>query len=135
MKHLSLVLAAFCIVAFSARISAQAPATPATPKPFGETEVKRSGKFYVQVYLEENFKGRVFRVPVPSELINDTELKKLGIPNDSIQSMKIPEGVTVTLYDGAGFGGKNHTYTGNVPKLDDMRSISSSLKAQLTPKP
>jgi len=96
--------------------------------------VKRSGKFYVQVYLEENFKGRVFRVPVPSELINDTELKKLGIPNDSIQSMKIPEGVTVTLYDGAGFGGKNHTYTGNVPKLDDMRSITSSLKTQLPAK-
>ena len=134
MKQLFLLLAAFCIVAFSPRISAQTPAPPATPKPFGETEVKRSGKFYVQVYLEENFKGRVFRVPVPSELINDTELKKLGIPNDSIQSMKIPEGVTVTLYDGAGFGGKNHTYTGNVPKLDDMRSITSSLKAQLTPK-
>jgi hypothetical protein len=110
-------------------------ATPgASPKPLGEPEVKRSGKFYVQVYLQENFKGPVYRVPVPSELINDKELKKFGIPNDSIQSMKIPEGVVVTLYDGAGYGGKNQTYTGNVPTLGDMRSITSSLKAALQPK-
>jgi hypothetical protein len=71
---------------------------------------------------------------VPSELINDAELKKSGIPNDSIQSMKIPEVVTVTLYDAAGFKGKNQTYTGNVSKLEDMKSITSSLKAQLQPK-
>lgn len=133
-RFLPLVLTVLSMT-FTVRALAQTPVPPATPKLLGEAEVKRSGKFYVQVYLEENFKGRVFRVPVPSELINDTELKKLGIRNDSIQSMKIPEGVTVTLYDGAGFGGKNHTYTGNVPKLDDMRSITSSLKAQLTPKP
>ncbi|HSI15358.1 MAG TPA: hypothetical protein VK961_25145 [Chthoniobacter sp.] len=134
MKHFSLVLAALGIMAFAPRISAQTPAPPATPKPLGETEVKRSGKYYVQFFLEENFKGRAYRVPVPAELINDAELKKLGIPNDSIQSMKIPEGVTVTLYDAAGYGGKNKTYTGNVPKLDEMRSMTSSLKAQLPAK-
>ena len=135
MKHFPLVLAALGMMAFALRISAQTPAPSATPKPLGETEVKRSGKYYVQFFLEENFKGRAFRVPVPAELINDAELKKLGIPNDSIQSMKIPEGVTVTLYDGAGYGGKNKTFTGNVPKLDEMRSMTSSLKAQLPAKP
>lgn len=136
MKHLlPAVLAALCIVALTSRTLAQTPTPSTTPKPLGETEVKRSGKYYVQFFLEENFKGKAFRVPVPAELINDAELKKLGIPNDSIQSMKIPEGVTVTLYDGAGYGGRNKTFTGNVPKLDEMRSMTSSLKAQLTPKP
>lgn len=136
MKHfLPAVLAALCLAALTSLAAAQTPTPAATPKPLGETEVKRSGKYYVQFFLEENFKGRAFRVPVPAELINDAELKKLGIPNDSIQSMKIPEGVTVTLYDASGYGGKNKTYTGNVPKLDEMRSMTSSLKAQLTPKP
>ena len=49
--------------------------------------------------------------------------------------MKIPPGVVITLYDGAGFGGKNQTYTGNVPTLGDMRSITSSLKTALQAKP
>jgi hypothetical protein len=49
--------------------------------------------------------------------------------------MKIPDGVAVILYDGAGFSGKNQTYTGNVPTLGDMRSITSSLKTALQAKP
>lgn len=98
-------------------------------------DVKRSGQYYVQVYLQESYKGKMVRVPVPAELINDNELKKLGIPNDSIQSLKVPAGVSITLYDGAGFGGKNQTYTENAPVLGDMRSITSSLKTVLLTKP
>jgi hypothetical protein len=135
MKHLVVLLLTIASLALTIPAFAEDAAKGATPKPLGESEVKRSGKFYVQVFTEENFKGHTFRIPVPAELINDTELKKLGIPNDSIQSMKIPAGVTVTLYDGAGFGGKNQTYTGNVPALGDMRSLTSSLKATLPPKP
>lgn len=141
MKHLVLLVSLALCVARPA--GAQAPTTPTpfatpppigTPPPLGEPDVKRSGKYYVQVFLEENFKGRAFRVPAPVELINDRELKKLGIPNDSIQSMKIPAGVTVTLYDGANFAGKNQTYTGNVPILGEMRSVTSSLKTALQSK-
>ena len=136
MKRLVFLFLAVVFAALWVRPAPAQTATPAaSPKPLGESDVKRSGKFYVQVYLQENFKGPVYRVPVPSELINDKELKKLGIPNDSIQSMKVPEGVTVTLYDGAGYGGKNQTYTGNVATLGDMRSLTSSLKAILPPKP
>jgi hypothetical protein len=137
MKRFFLLFAVLISVVLCARFAVGQSATPATPiAPLGgETGVKRSGQFYVQVYLQENFKGPVHRVPVPSELINENEHKKFGIPNDSIQSMKIPEGVVVTLYDGAGYGGKNQTYTGNVPTLGEMRSITSSLKAVLQTKP
>jgi hypothetical protein len=76
----------------------------------------------------------MIRVPVPAELINEKELQKLGIPNDSIQSLKVPAGVSITLYDGAGFGGKNQTYTANTPTLGDMRSITSSIKTALVGK-
>ncbi len=123
MKRLvSLLVVAVFVVAFTLSIHAQVP------------DVKRSGPYYVQVYLQENYKGKMVRVPVPVELINDNELKKLGIPNDSIQSLKVPAGVSITLYDGAGFGGKNQTYTENTPTLGDMRSITSSLKTVLVTK-
>lgn len=106
---------------------------PAKPK-LGETQVQRSGKTYVQVYLEENFKGRAYRVEVPVELSNDARLKELGIPNDKIMSMKIPDGVTVTLYDGADFGNPSQAFTGKVPSLGAMKGVTSSLKTEFTAK-
>src|SRR5882757_6722776 len=83
------------------------------PKPkLGEPQVKRTGKTFVQVYFEENCKGRAVRLEVPCELNNDARLKEVGIKNDSIMSMKIPEGVTVTLFAAAGFGGESASFTG-----------------------
>jgi hypothetical protein len=123
MKRLMfLLVVAVCIAAVTLSMYAQDP------------DVKRSGQYYVQVYLQENYKGKMVRVPVPAELINEKELQKLGIPNDSIQSLKVPAGVSITLYDGAGFGGKNQTYTENTPTLGDMRSITSSIKTALVGK-
>jgi hypothetical protein len=99
--------------------------------PLGETHVTRSGKMYVQVYFEENFKGKSVRLEVPCELANDARLKEKGIPNDSIQSMKIPDGVVVTLFDNAGFGGKSKSFTGKAATLDEMKGLASSLKAEI----
>jgi hypothetical protein len=100
--------------------------TPATPA------VKRTGKTFVQIYLQEDFKGHAIRVEVPCELNNDARLKELGIPNDSIMSMKIPDGVSVTLYAAAGFGGASQTYNGKVATLGDLKGQASSLKAEFT---
>lgn len=102
------------------------------PKPkLGETQVKRSGKTFVQVYFEENFKGKSAKVEVPCELNNDARLREAGIANDSIQSMKIPDGVTVTLYMAAGFQGKSQSFTGKAATLGELKGQASSLKAEM----
>jgi hypothetical protein len=95
-----------------------------------EAPVKRSGKFYMQVYFQENFKGKAVRVEVPCELNNDARLKEVGIANDSIQSMKIPDGFTVTLYANAGFGGESAAFTGKAATLGNLKGQASSLKAE-----
>lgn len=97
----------------------------------GETQVKRSGKVIVQVYLEENFKGKSYRIEVPAELPSSAKLKELGIPNDSIASMKIPDGVVVSLYDADAFKGTSQIFTGKVPSVGEMKGLTSSLKAEL----
>ena len=107
-------------------------ATPPRGTPAPSTPVVvRSGKMYMQVYLEENFKGRAIRVEVPCELANDARLKEFGIPNDSIMSMKIPDGVTVTLFAAAGFSGPSETFTGKVATLGALKGQASSLKAEI----
>ena len=94
-------------------------------------EPARTGKVYVQVYLKENFMGQAYRIPVPTEVMNDAQLKTYGIPNDSIASMKIPDGVVVTLYDGAGLKGASQSFTGKVPNVDKMKGLTSSVKTEL----
>ena len=102
----------------------------AKPK-LGETQVTRTGKRFVDVYFAENFKGKSVRLEVPCELNNDARLKEKGIPNDSIQSMKIPDGVVVTLYANAGFGGQSKSFTGKVAMLGELKGQASSLKAEV----
>jgi hypothetical protein len=113
-----------------ALLSGAAIAEDLTPK-LGETQVKRSGKTYVQVFFEENFKGKVVRLEVPCELENDARLKEKGIANDSIESMKIPDGVTVTLFANGGFGGDSQAFTGKAATLGKLKGQASSLKAEM----
>jgi hypothetical protein len=108
---------------------AQAPGATPLP-PLGSGGATRSGKTIVLVYFEENFKGKVVRLEVPAELANDAQLKKVGIPNDSIQSMKIPDGVTVTLWDNANYSGKTASFTGKAGSLGELKQAASSLKAE-----
>lgn len=96
-----------------------------TPAP---AQVKRSGKTFMTVYFEEEFKGKSVRIEIPCELANAADLKAIGVPNDSIQSLKIPDGYTVTLWDAANYGGATETVTGKVPKLGITRRSASSLK-------
>ena len=68
---------------------------------------------------------------VPCELENDVRLREIGIQNDSIQSMKIPDGVTVTLYVSAGYAGESATFTGKAATLGKLKGQASSLKAEV----
>ncbi len=106
--------------------------TPPPKPPLGSAPgAKRSGKTFVEVYLQENFKGRAIRLEVPCELNNDVRLKEVGIPNDAIMSMKIPDGVTVTLYAASGYAGASQTFTGKAATLGDLKGQASSLKAEV----
>jgi hypothetical protein len=106
--------------------------TPTPKPPLGSApQVKRSGKTIVEVYLQENFKGRAIRLEVPCELNNGERLKEVGIPNDSIMSLKISDGVSVTLYAAAGYGGASQTFTGKAATLGDLKGQASSLKAEV----
>jgi hypothetical protein len=127
MKRHIVVLAA--LLALAACFGGAFAEEPAKTK-VGDTEVTRSGKTYFWVYLQENFKGKGIRVEVPIELANDARLKEHGIPNDSIMSMKVPDGVVVTLYDNAAYGGTNQAFTGKCPTLGAMKGLASSLKAE-----
>ena len=102
----------------------------AKPK-LGETKVTRTGKWFVDVYFAENFKSKSVRLEVPCELNNDTRLKEKGIQNDSIMSLKIPEGIVVTLYGNAAFSGPSKSFTGKAASLGELKGQASSLKAEL----
>jgi len=45
--------------------------------------------------------------------------------------MKIPDGIVVTLYAAAGFGGASKSFTGKAVTLDELKGQASSLKAEL----
>ncbi len=104
------------------------------PKPkLGETTVTRTGKHFVDVYFAENFKGKSVRLEVPCELNSDARMKEKGILNDSIQSLKIPDGIVVTLYANAGFSGPSMTFHGKAATLGELKGQASSLKAEAKP--
>ncbi|QIF01757.1 beta/gamma crystallin-related protein [Roseimicrobium sp. ORNL1] len=96
----------------------------------------RTGKTFISVYMEPNCKGRATKIEVPSELASDAALKELGIKNDSIRSMKVPEGVTVSVFDGAGYKGDTAVFkTGEHNSLGNLDQRVSSLKATLSGAP
>lgn len=99
------------------------------------TKNETPGKVYVTIYLKKGLQGRPYRLEVPTEVVDDVALLQLGIPSDSIASLDIPEGVKVTLFDHAKFGGRHESFTGKVADLGLMTSVTSSLKAELVKKP
>lgn len=94
------------------------------------TPAVRSGKYFVQVYFEENFKGKSVRLEVPCEVPNGELLKQRGIPNDSIMSMKIPDGIVVTLFAASGFNGASQSFTGKAATLGELKGTASSIRAE-----
>jgi hypothetical protein len=96
----------------------------------------RTGKTFISVYMEPNCKGRATKLEVPSELPSDAALKELGIKNDSIRSMKVPEGVMVSVFDGAGYKGDTATFkTGEHNSMGNLDQRISSLKATMSGAP
>ena len=94
------------------------------------TAPKSVERFSIIVYEEEDFKGNQVRLRVPFEITGPQERKKAGIKNDSINSLKVPRGVEIILYDGE-LGGRSMRVTEDTPSLGGMRNTISSLTARV----
>lgn len=84
----------------------------------------RSKRVVVKCYIEENFKGREYRIEGPAEY---RTAAAAGIPNDKLASMKIPDGIKVTLFGNDSFTGNSESYTGEVPNVGRMMGKTTSL--------
>ena len=97
---------------------------------------KRTGKTFISVYTEADCKGRATRIEVPANLPSDSALMEQGVKNDSIRSMKVPAGVTVTVCDGSGYGGDRLTFAeGEHKSMGTLDFRITSLKAEFTGTP
>ncbi len=89
----------------------------------------------VSLYMEANFKGRLTRIKAPADFPGSALLKKEGINNDSLLSLKVPAGVKVSVFDADGYGGENMTFTeGEHATIGKMAGRVSSMKIELLDK-
>lgn len=70
---------------------------------------------------------------IPTDLASNEALEAAGILRDSITSLRIPPGVSVTIYDADRFGGRSETFTGRTGSLGALNKAASSLKVFPTP--
>lgn len=80
------------------------------------------------VYTGSNYQGSKQTFP-PGKY----DLSKFTIGNDSIQSVQVPEGWRVTLFQHSGFGGDVRALTSNQPDLGNFKSVTSSLVVEAAP--
>jgi uncharacterized protein YkwD len=79
----------------------------------------------VVVYSEPKFQGR-------SQVLNIGEynISDLTVGNDVIQSIKIPQGLKVTLYEHADFQGETFTLSQDAASLGNFNNLVSSIVIQ-----
>lgn len=99
---------------------------PKTTSSLGTTPSSRSGPLYVTVYTEENYKGDHIRLKVPFEIAGPADRKDNRIINDTINSLKVPPGVEVTLFEND-LRGLSMKVTTDTASLGAMRNTISSL--------
>jgi hypothetical protein len=78
------------------------------------------------IYEHSNFQGR------SQELIPGSyNMASLGIPNDSLSSLKVKKGLKVTLYEHESFCGRSKTFTADAAWVgDDFNDITSSIEVE-----
>jgi hypothetical protein len=82
----------------------------------------------VLIYSDENYQG------ASQELVEGNyDINSLTIGNDTLSSLKIPQGIKVTLYEHAGFSGRSKMFTEDTPWVgDDFNDLTSSIKVEKT---
>ena len=92
------------------------------------TSATSSTKVTVTVYYEEDFKGKAIQIGVPFEMKGPKDRDALGCANDGIRSLKVPPGVTISLYDNDNFTGDQLTFAKDAATLGFMKGRTSSLR-------
>lgn len=129
MRKLFLLSAGFLFVSILSAAPLFRTGQDFVAQPFQATPQSRPS---VSFYLEENFKGRLRRMKAPQNFSGSAELKKEGIPNDSLLSMKVPAGVKVSVFDADNYGGDSLTFTeGDHATFGKMAHRISSMKVEL----
>lgn len=101
----------------------------AEPTTFQSKSVSRPS---VSFYQEASFKGRLTRLKAPAEYPTSKALKEEGIGNDALLSVKVPEGVRVSVYDGDNFLGDSLVLdAGEHATLGRLAHRVSSMKIEL----
>ncbi|MCX6677462.1 MAG: Cys-every-fifth RiPP peptide CefA [Methanothrix sp.] len=74
------------------------------------------------IYRDPNFQGTNQEIGVGSYLTKD-----LKIGSDALSSLKVPEGLRVTLYENENFRGRKKVFTENAVNVGDFNDITSSV--------
>ncbi|HEX9060017.1 MAG TPA: cohesin domain-containing protein, partial [Clostridia bacterium] len=103
---------------FSANILTDTKPTP-TP----------ASKPMVEIYADGDYQGLSQTLSIGSYNLND-----LKIGNDVLSSLKVPQGLKVTLYEHENFQGRTKTFTENASWVgDDFNDITSSIVVEPAP--
>lgn len=88
----------------------------------------QTGPVKIELFWERNYRGVSVLLEVPCQI--DRFAQKPELKNDRLKSIRIPEGVKVTVATGAALEGKQETLTGDENNIE-LGGISS-LKAEST---
>ncbi len=75
-----------------------------------------------------------FRPPSKELAPGRYDLHQIGLPNDSISSVKVPEGLRVTLFQHHRFGGRKVVFTEDASNLGSFNDQTSSIVVERVPK-
>lgn len=63
--------------------------------------------------------------------VGDYDVARITLGNDQVSSLKVPEGLKVTLYEHEKFGGRSKSFTSDTPFVgDDFNDLTSSIKVE-----
>ena len=85
---------------------------------------------FVTLYTGKSYRGSETHLVAGDYLLR--HLKAYGLDADTLSSLKVPNGFTVTLYDGDNFSGSTQTVTADTSDLGSMDNRVKSVKISYT---
>lgn len=80
----------------------------------------------VVIYEHANYKGASKELDA-----GNYDICQMGIPNDTLSSLRVPSGMKATLYEHAHFAGRTKTFTSDTDWVgNDFNDITSAIKVE-----